>query len=166
LFRHGSATSSKRDQVDSGLRCEAVERLAALIIASATLVGCAGDPPTVQSATTPTVTAPPPPRPPAASIEHDGAYLIGRDIPPGNWHTDGPRVRLRRSVVNGVLQETPTGAPCQWAIGWPGLRKSQDSMMFLAQGDTKGPTDVMVTTAVGLGPSFVTKGCQPWHLVR
>jgi hypothetical protein len=70
----------------------------------------------------------------------EGTHVVGRDIEPGEYRTDGPA----------------RGRPCYWA------RLSDttgDSSSILANGNIEGPTTVTILAADG---AFETSSCQPW----
>lgn len=122
------------------------------------IAGCGGHPATA-GPTTSTITAKTAPESPAATtIEDSGTYVIGPDIQPGVWHTDGPR--KRRVYDNGTVQEI--AGTCFWVIGWPRSKQGEaDTMIPVEQGQTRGALDVRVDQP---GMAFAVKDCRPWKL--
>jgi hypothetical protein len=82
--------------------------------------------------------SPAPPPAPKNSIDADGAYVVGKDIVPGNYSSAGP-------ITDGV---------CYWK------RTNADSLVDNAL--TKKPQVVQVLE----GEVFTTNECQPWQLTN
>jgi hypothetical protein len=112
------------------------------------IAGCAADPPSVVTATTPTATAPAPPLP--AVMDHDDLYEVGVTIPSGKWHTAGPR---RLLGPDGSPLPAP---PCHWEWRVDLAAEGAD-----ATGEAIGPADVEIKPTDRV---FKTVGCRPWHL--
>src|SRR5581483_433520 len=85
-----------------------------------------------------TVAAPPPGGGPKTSIDHDGIYLVGKDIMPGTYSSAGP-------VGNGACYWKRTGNPDGNLI---------DNAM------SKKPQVVEIEAT---DKAFKTSGCQPWQ---
>ncbi|MEU5434500.1 hypothetical protein AB0G73_14150 [Streptomyces sp. NPDC020719] len=79
---------------------------------------------------------------PAGEIPGDGTYVVGKDIKPGTYRTNGP--------------EDDAFPNCYWA------RLSGTSGEFneiIANANTAGPTTVTISAA---DRAFQTTGCQTW----
>ncbi|MDQ0605278.1 hypothetical protein QF037_009623 [Streptomyces canus] len=100
-----------------------------------------------ETASAPTPTPTPTPSPtkeeaPAGEIPGDGTYVVGEDIKPGTYRTDGPD----DSVVSN----------CYWA------RLSGTSGEFdeiIANSNTAGPATVTISAS---DAAFQTTGCKTW----
>ncbi|MCD7437291.1 hypothetical protein K4B79_03535 [Streptomyces lincolnensis] len=91
---------------------------------------------------TPTPTPNPTRKAPDGEIPGDGTYIVGDDIRPGTYRTDGPE----ESVIPN----------CYWA------RLSGTSGEFdeiIANANTAGPTTVTISASDG---AFQTTGCKTW----
>lgn len=82
--------------------------------------------------------AAPPPGGPKTSIDHDGTYVVGKDIMPGTYSSAGP-------VGNGACYWKRTGNPDGNLI---------DNAM------SKKPQVVQIEAS---DKAFKTSGCQPWQ---
>lgn len=127
--------------------------LCVMAFSAVPLMSCGTTPPLTPQGTTPTP-APPPPPPPQPSTEWfgDGNYLVGVDVSPGRWHTDGPRTERGHGAV-----ET---SKCTWTLGWFDIKFGVPVMLPIARNDDSGPADV------DLGPdgvTFQTQGCKAWQ---
>jgi hypothetical protein len=107
--------------------------------------------PEIQPVPGPTVTVPGPtvtaqaakPPGPAGTMNGDGVFVVGSDIPPGTYHTTG--------AIDG------TGGNCYYA-----LLGSTDTSNIIDNNNVTGPA----TITVGPGVKAVqTSGCLPWHRV-
>jgi len=78
-------------------------------------------------------------------IPGDGTYVVGQDIRPGTYRTDGPQ--------GGLITD------CYWARLSSTSGNSQD---IIANGDTKGQTAVTIAST---DKAFTTRGCKPWKKV-
>jgi hypothetical protein len=106
---------------------------ATAVVAATLVVGCAGPLCGIASADPP---APPPPQP-NATMDHDGTYTVGTDIPPGTYSSGGP-------VGDGT---------CYWK------RVSGNDVADNAL--SKKPQVVQIQPG---DTAFKTDGCQPWQL--
>jgi hypothetical protein len=123
------------------------------------LVGCGHeDEPTMQPQTTQLATAPVTTPSLATTIDYNGTFVVGRDIAPGRWHTDGPRTR--NAYVDGTAVAIP-GDPCQWSKG---QAEERDGELVVEGQPTNesGPRDIQINAS---DAAFTTAGCKPWHLV-
>jgi hypothetical protein len=105
------------------------------------LTGCGGNDtdqgapsPTDAPSTTPTAPAP-------MTTFGDGSYVIGPDVAPGTYHTDG--------LVAGST------TPCTWERD-----ADTEGKTVLAHDSVTGPTTVVILAGDG---GFKTNGCQPWN---
>jgi len=81
-------------------------------------------------------------REPAAEVPGDGTFVVGKEIRPGTYRTDGPE----DSVIPN----------CYWA------RLSGTSGEFddiITNGNTDGPATVTVSAS---DKAFLTSGCKTW----
>ena len=130
------------------MRCVGTIRI---LLYALLLTACGVPIPLAQHGTTPTPTPPSPPTPPAVTSILDGTYVVGVDISPGRWHTDGPRMIRTYGVVV---------SRCVWRLGWPEVKDGVPTMEEIIRKDDSGPADLV------LGPyaaTFETKGCKAWH---
>lgn len=118
---------------------------AALVAAGAgTFSGVAAADPDTPEPPTPAAPAPDPnasPAPPAGglatSIDHDGTFVVGKDIAPGTYASAGP-------VGDGA---------CYWK------RIGDDQNPIIDNAMTKKPQTVAIEPT---DKAFKTSGCQPW----
>jgi hypothetical protein len=81
-------------------------------------------------------------KPPAGKIPGDGTYIVGTDIKPGTYRTDGPE---------------DTAIPnCYWARLQATSGEFSD---IIANGNTAGPTTVTISAS---DKAFQTTGCKTW----
>lgn len=84
-------------------------------------------------------------RPRAGEIPGDGTYVVGKDIEPGTYRTEGPQ--------GGIITD------CYWAR-LSGTSGEPDDI--IANEVTKGRTTV---TIEGGDKAFSTNGCKTWKQV-
>ncbi|MGB8407728.1 MAG: hypothetical protein WCE30_27050 [Mycobacterium sp.] len=102
------------------------------------------DPPTPAPITPAAPTMPPGAPAPLTTIDHDGVYIIGKDLAPGTYATAGPRDSNHRCYWRRMNSPDPSV---------PG-NVIDSAMSAKPQVVLVDPTD----------RAFKTSGCQPWHL--
>lgn len=105
-------------------------------------------PAAVQSSATqaqPAPVAPPVTKPPPKTTITDGTWLVGSQIEPGTYQTDGSNY--------------PAGLPCYWGRLQGISGQIGDT---IANDNITGPTVVTILTS---DKAFKTAGCHPWRKI-
>jgi hypothetical protein len=132
------------------MRCVGTMRI---LLCALLLTSCGAAAPFAQQGTTPFPTPPSPPMRPALTSIPDGTYVVGVDISPGRWHTDGPRMIRTYGVVEAESR-------CGFRLGWPEVKDGVHTMEEIFRKDDSGPADLVLGP---YGATFETKGCKAWQ---